>query len=72
MHLFNWKTGKPVRYASDLNYVARDTCDSCDKEGEGQMLHAAGATGRVCPVLFLCFECQPASAAATKEQSSSD
>ncbi len=59
MQLWNDATGEPVDQASDLNYVTTDRCDSCGVRAEGTMFHAAGATGRVCEVLFLCFTCQP-------------
>lgn len=49
---------QPVINAQDENYRTIDTCDSCkETKVTGIMLHAAGATGRVCPVLFLCDEC---------------
>lgn len=53
-----WETGLPVINAQDENYRTIDTCDGCKKtKVTGTMLHAVGATGRVCPVLFLCDEC---------------
>jgi hypothetical protein len=45
--------GKP----SELNYRTLDRCDTCEKRKLGTMYHARGATGRVCPVLFLCDIC---------------
>jgi hypothetical protein len=50
-------TGLPVANPSDLNYDTVDTCDQCGEVHAGWMYHAAGATGRVCPVLFLCHKC---------------
>ena len=44
--------------AADQDYTTTDTCDGCGEHARGTMFHAAGATGRVCPVLFLCFACQ--------------
>ena len=62
---FHWQTGAPVAHAQDHNYRALDTCDGCKALAHGVMLHAAGATGRVCPVLFLCDACMtPAGAQA--------
>jgi hypothetical protein len=49
--------GAPVVNPSDLNYEIDDVCDSCGREALGIMYHAAGATGRVCPVLFVCHDC---------------
>jgi len=43
--------------AADQDYTTTDTCDGCGEHARGTMFHAAGATGRVCPVLFLCFAC---------------
>lgn len=55
---YHWHTGAPVVNAQDENYRTRDTCDGCKAHAvQGTMLHAAGATGRVCPVLFLCDSC---------------
>jgi hypothetical protein len=57
-HQFHWQTRAPVAQAQDENYRTRDNCDGCKAHAvEGTMLHAAGATGRVCPVLFLCDSC---------------
>lgn len=50
---------------SDLDYETTDYCDQCSGLNHsnlkpkklGVMFHARGATGRVCPVLFLCHEC---------------
>ena len=49
--------GVEFKRASDANYITFATCDECGKKDEGIMLHAASATGRVCPVLFLCNVC---------------
>jgi hypothetical protein len=55
---FHWETGQPVKNAEDENYRCVDNCDGCSEtKVEGTMLHATGATGRVCPVLFLCDKC---------------
>jgi len=55
---FHWDTGAPVARAQDANYACIDTCDGCRSHGvHGTMLHATGATGRVCPVLCLCVAC---------------
>jgi hypothetical protein len=62
--LYSDYDGSPVVNASDLNHEALDRCDSCGKHAYGTMLHAAGATGRVCPVLFLCYVCNPVEEAA--------
>jgi len=43
--------------ADVLNYETTDTCDGCGQKAEGVMFHARGATGRICPVLFLCHKC---------------
>lgn len=53
---------------SELDYETTDHCDGCNDLNHtnlkpkvlGTMLHARGATGRVCPVLFLCHSCQNA------------
>lgn len=49
---------------ADLNYETSDHCDSCNSNLDmskprklGIMYHARGATGRVCPVLFICHDC---------------
>ena len=42
---------------SDLNYDTIEHCDVCRSEQLGTMHHAAGATGRVCPVLWTCHYC---------------
>lgn len=56
--LFHHQTGEPVDDPHELDYQTIDKCDGCDAEQiMGTMFHAAGATGRVCPVLFLCFAC---------------
>lgn len=60
--MYHHETGEPVACESDLNYRTIDKCDSCEQHKPGVMLHAAGATGRVCPVLFLCDDCQNAEA----------
>ena len=39
------------------NYETTDTCDGCGEREDGTMFHAMGATGRICPVLFLCHKC---------------
>lgn len=57
--LFHHETLEPVDWPADLDYRTEDTCDNCEEFGSGTMYHAAGATGRVCPVLFLCDECKP-------------
>jgi len=44
--------------AGNEDYTTTDTCDGCGEHAEGTMYHAEGATGRICPVLFLCFGCQ--------------
>jgi hypothetical protein len=59
-----------VARAQDENYQCIDNCDGCKAyKVHGTMLHATGATGRVCPVLFLCDACMlpdvPAPAQAT-------
>jgi len=55
---YHWDTGAPVVNAQDENYRTRDNCDGCRAHAvHGTMLHATGATGRVCPVLFLCDAC---------------
>ncbi len=54
---FHWQTAAPVARAEEENYRTTETCDGCDKIADGTMYHAAGATGRVCPVLFLCDAC---------------
>lgn len=54
---FSWIDYSPVANPSDMNYNTTDKCDDCGKIAPGTMLHAAGATGRVCPVLFLCNNC---------------
>jgi len=54
---FHWQTAAPVARAEDENYRATEKCDSCGTLAAGTMYHAAGATGRVCPVLFLCHAC---------------
>ncbi len=40
---------------SDLDYTTIDYCDICDRKDRqvGTMHHARGATGRVCPVMFI-------------------
>ena len=55
--MFNWMNGEPVQKPSDLDYRTTDKCDGCNERKPGKMMHASGATGRVCPVLFLCDEC---------------
>lgn len=47
------ETGKPITNPSDLDYRKVDICDYCKTNGPGWMYHAAGATGRVCAVLFI-------------------
>ena len=62
---FHWQTRAPVARAEDENYRTTEKCDGCGTLAAGTMHHAAGATGRVCPVIFLCDECRaPAQAAA--------
>lgn len=62
---FHWQTAAPVARAEDENYRTTEKCDGCGTLAAGTMYHAAGATGRVCPVLFLCDACRaPAQAAA--------
>lgn len=55
--MWHWETGEPVEDFTQYNYETEDFCDNCDKYRKGTMIHAPGATGRVCPVLFLCPEC---------------
>ena len=67
--MYRWDTKRPVACAEDENYRTTKKCDGCDTLAAGTMFHAAGATGRVCPVLFLCDSCRapcraPAQAAA--------
>jgi len=57
VRFYDWETGKPVERASDLDYYVKDHCDQCGKEGYGWVRYVAGATGRCCPVLFLCDIC---------------
>jgi len=57
MRAAEFQYGAPVAHAQDENYRTRDNCDGCDKIAVGTMFHAAGATGRICPVLFLCDAC---------------
>lgn len=58
---FHWQTRAPVVSAQDENYQCVDNCDGCRAHAvRGTMLHATGATGRVCPVLFLCDGCMSA------------
>jgi len=54
---FSWKDGADVTCPSDLDYDDTAVCDVCGEYKTGRMLHTAGRTGRVCPVLFLCREC---------------
>ena len=55
---FHWQTRAPVVNAQEENYQCIDNCDGCKAHAvQGTMLHATGATGRVCPVLFLCDAC---------------
>ena len=62
---FHWQTRAPVAQAQDENYRTLDKCDGCGRSLDGTMFHATGATGRVCPVLFLCDACMaPADAQA--------
>jgi hypothetical protein len=56
--LYSDYDGNPVEQASDLNYFTKDNCDGCGNFKYGMMIHAAGATGRCCPVLFLCGLCR--------------
>ena len=56
-HQFHGHIGAPVARAEDENYRTTDKCDGCGTRAAGTMFHAAGATGRVCPVLFLCDGC---------------
>ena len=50
-------------YCSSLDYVTTSTCDQCDAEREGTMLHHWNLTAhrgfRIDAVLFLCRECAP-------------
>jgi hypothetical protein len=55
--MWNDETGEPVSNPADLNRETEDRCDDCGKRAEGVLYHAAGATGRVCSVLFLCHAC---------------
>ena len=55
---FHWQTAAPIARAEDENYRATEKCDGCDTLAAGTMYHAAGATGRICPVLFLCDACR--------------
>ena len=64
---FHWNTGAPVARAEDENYTCIDTCDGCEEHAQGTMFHAAGATGRVCPVLFLCNTCMVLAPHAVKQ-----
>ena len=48
---------KQIGKAEDENYRTTEKCDGCGTLLAGTMFHAAGATGRVCPVLFLCDAC---------------
>lgn len=54
---FHWETGEPVDNPSDCDYETTDSCDACNTRALGTMLHARGASGRVCPVLFVCHSC---------------
>ena len=54
---YHGDTGAHVASSQSENYRTLDTCDGCKAHAEGIMLHATGATGRVCPVLFLCDAC---------------
>lgn len=54
---FHWDSREPVENPADYNYITTDKCDGCGEEKRGIMMHSAGATGRVCPVLFLCEPC---------------
>ena len=56
--MFDWVTGETVTNPADLDYRTTDKCDGCGEQKEGLMMHRAGATGRVCPVLFLCDDCR--------------
>ena len=55
--MFDWETNEPVEAPSDLDHRSTEECDACRERKQGTMFHAAGATGRVCPVLFLCDDC---------------
>jgi hypothetical protein len=60
MRAAEFQYGAPVAQAraQDENYQCVDNCDGCRSHAvQGTMLHATGATGRVCPVLFLCDSC---------------
>jgi len=57
MRMWSDETGEPVTDPAELNRRTVDRCDGCSERREGILYHAAGATGRVCPVLFLCDEC---------------
>ncbi len=51
---------------SELDYETEDHCDLCNDLHRtnfkpkvlGTMIHARGATGRVCPVMFICHPCR--------------
>lgn len=55
--LWDDETGLPVKDPADLNRRTTDKCDSCGKVATGWLYHEAGATGRVCAVLFICDCC---------------
>ena len=42
----------------DHNYRTEGECDGCGKKTEITMLHAKGATGRICPVMAMCDNCK--------------
>ena len=52
------QTQKQIGKAEDENYRTTEKCDGCGTLAAGTMHHAAGATGRVCPVIFLCDACR--------------
>lgn len=61
MHMYN-----DAVTPDSLNYRTVDKCDGCGETAEGTMLHAKGATGRICPVLFLCDKCMKGEASNDK------
>lgn len=53
---YHWKTGEETTPAR-ATYETDGRCDTCKRLTPGVMYHARGATGRICPVLFLCHRC---------------
>lgn len=49
---------KDMDIPENHNYYIDDTCDSCGEFKRVLMMHAKGATGRICPVLALCDKCR--------------